>query len=48
MCQKKSDNAKYGRADQQNIRGNHPKRRRNLDVKDRLGLRLITTKDKQN
>ena len=37
---KKSSNAEYGRANQQNFSQNYKRRRRDLDVKDRLRLRL--------
>ena len=40
MCQEKGSNAKHGRITRQNISRNYKKQRRNLDVKDRLGLCL--------
>ena len=40
MYKKKSSDADYGRANQQNSCQNYQRRRRDLNGKDRLGLRL--------
>ena len=40
MCQEKGSNAKHGRINQHSISRNYEKKRRTLDLKDRLGLCL--------